>query len=424
MLGLTDPARANIVARLKGTGAKRPILLMGHTDVVTVDPAKWQHPPFGADRVDGYIYGRGTRDDKSSVATALMVMLTLKRSGIRLDRDVIFLAEAGEEGTTRPGIDFMVDQHFAQIDAEYCLAEGGGVRREGGKVRYVSVGALEKVPRTIELTARGPSAHASVPRSSNAVTRLSRAITALTEWQPPVRLNETTREQFRRMATVASADDARQLQAVLSDDPKEVERGVRYLQEHLPEYAALLRTSISPTIVQGGFRYNVVPSEAKATLDMRLLPDESPDQVLNMLRTVVNDPSVEVTFAARDGEQRPPGGTSINTDAFRAIEQAVTKHYGTITIPTMSAGASDKAQMRSKGVQCYGVGPGNDAEDAPMGFGGHADQERILERDLHEFVRFYWDVLLSWQDRGRPDVAHPRHPIARARQPQSYQTSD
>lgn len=390
-----DPARANLVARLKGSGKKRPILLMGHTDVVTVDPQKWKYPPFSAERADGYVYGRGTRDDKSSVATALMVMLTLKRTGIPLDRDVIFLAESGEEGTTRPGIDFVVGQHLAAIDAEFCLAEGGSVRREGGTIRYASVASLEKIPRTLELTARGPSAHGSVPRSSNAVTRLSRAITTLSEWQPPIRLNETTREQFTRLATVSPPEHSRQLRAALSENRAEVEAAVRYLQEHLPEYAALLRTSISPTIVHGGFRYNVVPSEATATLDVRLLPDENPDEVIQVLRQVVNDPSVEVTFAERDGAPRPPGGTSIHTDAFRAIEEAVTRQYRTTTIPTMSTGASDKAQVRAKGVQCYGVGPAVDAEDAGRGFGGHADQERILERDLQDFVRFYWDVVTT-----------------------------
>ena len=390
-----DPARANVVARLRGSGKKRPILLMGHTDVVTVDPQKWEHPPFGANRVGGYIYGRGTRDDKSSVATALMVMLTLHRSAIPLDRDVIFLAESGEEGTTRPGIDFVLGQHFAAVEAEFCLAEGGSVRREGGTVRYASIAALEKVPRTLELIARGPSAHGSVPRSTNAVTRLSRAITALSEWQAPIRLNEITREEFARLATVSPPDQARQLRAVLSDNPAEVQSAAGYLQEHLPEYAALLRTSISPTIVQGGYRYNVVPSEAKATLDVRLLPDEDPDRALSAIRQVINDPSIAVTFAERDGVPRPPGGTSIDTDAFRAIEQAVTRQYRTITIPTMSTGASDKAQVRSKGVQCYGVGPAVDAEDAGKGFGSHADQERILERDLHDFVRFYWDVVTT-----------------------------
>ena len=160
-----DPSRPNLVARIKGSGAKRPLLLMGHTDVVTVDEKKWTFPPFAATRDGGYVYGRGTLDDKPSVTAALMVMLTLKRLGIPLDRDVIFLAEAGEEGTTRVGIDYVVQEHFSEIDAEYRLAEGGGIRREGGAVKFASVGVLEKIPRTIELIARGPSAHGSVPES-------------------------------------------------------------------------------------------------------------------------------------------------------------------------------------------------------------------------------------------------------------------
>ena len=127
-----EPNRLNVVARLKGSGKKRPLLLMAHTDTVNVDPAKWTYPPFSATRNGGYVYGRGTVDDKDNVTAALMTMLLLKRSGVALDRDVIFLAEAGEEGTTRVGIQFMVQQHYPEIDAEYCLAEGGGVLRAAG----------------------------------------------------------------------------------------------------------------------------------------------------------------------------------------------------------------------------------------------------------------------------------------------------
>ncbi len=148
-----EPNRLNIVARLKGNGSKRPLLIMGHTDTVNVDPAKWTFPPFSATRDGGYIYGRGTVDDKDNVAAALMTMLLLKRSNVPLARDVIFLAEAGEEGTTRVGIQFMVQQHFSEIEAEYCLAEGGSVPRGGGRVRYASVQTAEKIPRAVQLTA-------------------------------------------------------------------------------------------------------------------------------------------------------------------------------------------------------------------------------------------------------------------------------
>ena len=167
----SEPNRLNVVARLKGNGSKRPLLMMGHTDTVNVDPAKWTFPPFSATREGGYIYGRGTVDDKDNVAAALMTMLLLKRSNMPLARDVIFLAEAGEEGTTRVGIQFMVQQHFAEIEAEYCLAEGGSVPRSGGRVRYASVETAEKIPRGIQLTAIGVAGHGSVPLETNAIVQ-------------------------------------------------------------------------------------------------------------------------------------------------------------------------------------------------------------------------------------------------------------
>src|SRR5688572_3550832 len=187
-----EPHRPNLVARIKGTGKQRPLLIMAHTDVVNVDPKKWTHPPFGAVRDAGYIYGRGTVDDKDNVTAALMVMLMLKRGNVALDRDVIFLAEAGEEGTTRVGIEFMINQHFGAIDAEYCYAEGGSVTRQGGAVRYASIQTVEKIPNGIDLIARGPSGHGSVPLQTNAVAHLAQAVAAVTDWQPPDDVTDTT----------------------------------------------------------------------------------------------------------------------------------------------------------------------------------------------------------------------------------------
>src|SRR5262245_37257866 len=146
-----EDRRSNLLARLKGNGKKRPILIMGHLDTVTIDEKKWTFPPFSAARDGGYIYGRGTVDDKDNATAALMVLLTLKRLRVPLDRDVIFLAEAGEEGTSRLGIQFMVDKHFPEIEAEYCFAEGGNVMREAGKVKFASIQTLEKIPRAVEL---------------------------------------------------------------------------------------------------------------------------------------------------------------------------------------------------------------------------------------------------------------------------------
>src|SRR5579862_1177929 len=164
-----DPARANLVARIKGNGSARPIAMLGHTDVVGVQRSKWAMNPFGAVRRHGFIYGRGAIDDKEIVAAELMVMLLLQRGQVKLNRDVIFIAEAGEEGTPDVGIGYLVKRHWNEIAAEYALAEGGSAVAVGGKVRYVAITTAEKVPRGVRLLARGPSGHASRPSADNAV---------------------------------------------------------------------------------------------------------------------------------------------------------------------------------------------------------------------------------------------------------------
>jgi acetylornithine deacetylase/succinyl-diaminopimelate desuccinylase-like protein len=388
-----EPDRANLVATLKGSGARRPLLLMGHTDVVTVIPERWTHPPFAATRVDGYVYGRGSVDDKDNVVASLMVMLMLKRLNVPLDRDVIFLAESGEEGGTQVGIEFMVNQHWAAIDSEYCLAEGGSVTRRGGEIRAASVPTLEKVPRTVVLTATGPSGHGSVPLRGNAIARLGAALAALENWDAPVRLNETTQAYFTRLAGLFPEEDRGPFRDVLSGDPTRARAAFEYFRANRPADAAILRASISPTIIEGGNRFNVIPSQATATLDVRMLPDDDHDEVLESIRRAINDPAVTADFGSLSS--RPPGGTSIDTEAFGALEANVRAHYGTIVLPTMLTAATDMAYLRDQGVHCYGVGPLVDAEDGGQGFGAHGDQERILEAELHRFVRFYWDVVLD-----------------------------
>jgi len=384
-----EPNRPNLVARLKGNGSKRPLLLMGHTDVVNVDAAKWTHPPFSAAVEGGYVYGRGTLDDKDSVATNTMIMLMLKRLNVPLDRDVIFLAEAGEEGSTRVGIQFIVNQHFADIDAEFCLAETGGVVREGGQVKYATVQTVEKIPHAVDLTARGISGHGSVPLLTNPIVHLGAAIARVGDWHSTLRLNETTREYFTRLAAITSGEEAQRYRDVL--DPSKIAAIDRYFHGNDPAKAALLHATASPNIVDGGYRINVIPSEAKATLDLRILPDDDPKQVLESIRKAVNDPAVDVSFGARD--IRPGGKSGLETEAFRTIEAAVKRQYDTTTLPIMSTGATDMAYLRAKGVQCYGIGPAVDNEDGPKGFGSHSDQERILESELHRFVRFTWDIV-------------------------------
>jgi acetylornithine deacetylase/succinyl-diaminopimelate desuccinylase-like protein len=389
-----EPQRPNIVARLKGNGRKRPLLIMGHTDVVNVDPAKWSHPPFSATRDGGYVYGRGTIDDKDNVTAALMTMLLLKRLNVPLDRDVIFLAEAGEEGTTRVGIQYIANEHYAGIDAEYCLAEGGGVNRVNGQVKYATVQTIEKIPRAIEITARGTSGHGSIPLKDNPIVQLAAAVAAVGRWRPPVRLNETTGAYFKRLAELSTPEEAARYRALLSLDPKVVAAADDWMFEHEPRHSSMLRSSASPNIFTAGYRVNVIPSEAKATIDVRVLPDEDPAKFLDAVRAVVDDPTLDVHWAQRD--VRPGADTgSLSSEGFKAVEAAIGRIYKTVTLPTMSTGATDMAYLRAKGMQCYGIGPATDVEDGPKGFGSHSDQERLLESELHRFVQFNWDVVTA-----------------------------
>lgn len=387
-----DPSRANLIARLKGNGSRKPLLIMGHTDTVKVDAAKWSFPPFSATRDGGYIYGRGTLDDKDNLTASMMTMVLLKRSKIPLDRDVIFVAEAGEEGATGFGIGYLVDQHWKDIEAEICLAEGGLISRRAGQVRYALIQTAEKLPQGVTLVAKGPAGHGSRPLRSSAVLHLSRAVEKIAMWDPPMRFNDTTRYYFEKIGTVSTPEEAARYNGLFN--PAKAPAIREYLAEHEPGHYSMLHTSISPNMISAGYQINVIPSEAKATLDVRALPDEDMPAFLDLMRKVINDPQIEVVRDNRNARPVAPP-SRIDSEAFHLIEAANQKVYRVITIPQMSTGATDMAMLRAKGVQCYGIGPMVDEEDAPKGFGAHSDQERLLEDALYKFVQFNWDAVTS-----------------------------
>ena len=383
-----EPGRGNVVARLKGNGSKRPILIMGHLDVVGVQREKWSVDPFAALRKDGYVYGRGTIDDKDKVTTALMTILLLKRLKVPLDRDVIFLGEAGEEGNSNVGIGFMVDQHWDEIACEYAMTEGGSTMSHDGKVRTVEIATTEKVPRRVVLVAHGQAGHGSRPRLDNALAHLAQAVWKVSANQPPMRLNDTTRTYFERLATVSTPEQADRYNHLT--DPSRSAAIEAYFAEHELTHYSVLRTSVVPTILKGGFRSNVIPSEAEATLDIRALPDEDMPKFYDWLKKLINDPAVEVVPAR--GQGREPGAPSrMDTPVFRAFEAAQREMFpGAITLPSMLTGATDNAQLRSKGVQAYGFGPIIDESEAAGGGGAHGDDERLRESSLYKEVEFIW----------------------------------
>src|SRR5579864_7735941 len=385
-----DPARANLVARIRGNGKKRPVLLMAHTDVVGVQREKWPVDPFAAVSKDGYIWGRGTSDDKDKLAANLMVMLLLKRSKAPLDRDVIFLAESGEEGTNGPGIDYMVSQHFDEIDAEFTLSEGGGATLENGRVKAVARAATEKVPRRGRLVVNGTSGHGSVARVDNALVHLSGAVAKVGTWETLMRLNDTTRTYFEKLASISPPDKAARYNGLTNQQlSAEVQR---YLAVNEPARYSMLRTSAVPTILKAGFRMNVIPSEAEATIDVRAVPDEDIAKFYEEMQRVIGDPAVKIVPMA-DETRAPSAPSRLDNEMFKALDQAAQRVYpGSTTLPMMLTGATDMAQLRAKGVQCYGIGPPATDSDS-VNFGAHSDVERLLESSLYSFVEFTWNAV-------------------------------
>ncbi len=389
-----EPNRANLVARLKGNGSKKPILILGHTDTVGVQREKWPVDPFGAVRQDGYVWGRGTTDNKDCVAAGLMLMLQLKRLHVPLDRDVIFVAEASEESSSGPvpvGIDYLVKEHWPDIEAEYALAEGGFVHSENGRVRFVEIAATEKVPRRATLVATGTSGHGSRPRRDNSIVHLSAAVSKVANWVPPMRLNDVTRTFFERLSTISTPEEAARYRGLL--DPQQTAAVQEYFADHdIGKYSAL-HTSIAPTMISGGFRQNVIPSQAEATLDIRAVPDEDMTAFFSQMERIIGDPAVKIVPSAPGRPQAPP--SHLDTEMFHALEAAQRRLYpNAITIPGMVTGATDLSQLRAKGVQAYGIGPRFDeAEFAEHGW--HSDVERLSEDSLYGLAQFMWYAVLN-----------------------------
>ncbi|HAM74024.1 MAG TPA: peptidase M20 [Verrucomicrobiales bacterium] len=383
------PGRGNLVARIKGNGSKKPLLLMGHTDVVGVERGRWTVDPFGAEIKEGYIYGRGAGDDKSMVAVCFEVFRALHRLKVPLDRDVIFLAEAAEEGTPHEGIDFMVARHWEKIACEFALNEGGHIHTTNGVVQYVGVATTEKVPRQVLLSAKGTSGHGSRPRLDNAVVHLCAAVAKLGEWQPPMRLNETTRAFFQRLSTITPPEEAFLLSHL--EDPAVTELVQSKIRASNPGYNSMLRTSISPNIIKAGFRFNVIPADGLATLDVRWLPDENVEAFIEVLRKLVNDPAVEITLA-EPGSRKPTPPSSITSEMFAALEASQRKLFpGAVTVPTLLTGATDSAQLRERGVQAYGLGSLGSEED---GARIHGNDERVTVDGVGRFFDFLYDTVV------------------------------
>jgi acetylornithine deacetylase/succinyl-diaminopimelate desuccinylase-like protein len=320
------------------------------------------------------------------------VFLMIHRAKLPLDRDIIYLAEAAEEGGDPVGIDFLVEKHWDKIACEFAINEGGEVMLRDGKPLYVGVQTAEKVPKRLKLVARGSSGHGSMPRWDNPIVHLAAAIAKVGAYQPPMKLNDTTRTFFQRLAQISTPEEAFLLKHI--EHPvigPVVEENFRRSKDggHI-QYNSMLRSSISPNMVNAGFRVNVVPGEATAVLDVRMLPGEDVEPLKAELRRIIDDPAVEVADHEASGFP-DASATRLDTEFFRAIENAQKKVFPeAITLPTMSTGATDSAKIRAKGVQAYGVGTlRTDDDEGRM----HGNDERVLVSGLPKYLEFLYRTI-------------------------------
>ena len=383
-----DPSRQNFVARLRGNGSRRPLLLMAHSDVVPADAKQWTVPPFSAEIRDGRIYGRGAQDDKSLLAAELAVMVELKRQGGALSRDIILLAEADEEaGST--GIQWLIANAWDRIDADFALNEGGFAMDVPSGRRVFQIQTTEKIPTRVVVRARGTAGHGSLPRPDNAVVHVARAVVKLADSEQPVQLNTTTRRYFSEMAKLPGYAWLAPLLPKLRNR-QTAGPAANQIRERDPELDAQLRATLSPTILQAGTKVNVIPNTAEAQIDVRRLPAETRQEVLARLRHIVHDNAVEIVPAA--GQEMPATEpSSLSTALYKAMEAVFARTSpNALVVPYMQRGATDGAFLRQKGMAVYGV-PVFLREDNESR--AHGNDERISQHNLEAGTKLLLEIV-------------------------------
>ena len=386
--------RANFVARLRAARpTKKPVLVMGHMDVVGADTSKWDTDPFEPTIRDGYLYGRGAIDDKGMLAATVAAMADLARQRNRLNRDVIFLATAAEEGGPAVGIDRVIERHRDLIgDAEFALNEGGRVRVADGRIRTVNIQTTEKVYYNVVATATGTSGHGSVPLPDNALAALARAVSRVHAWGAPVSLNETTRLYFRRLSTIEPNAEMKTAMAAISADgatQAQIDAAAAVLSRD-PLHNAILRAGASLTLLDGGFRANVIPSEGKATFNVRTLPGEDVTRIVAEMNRVGGEPNV--TFALEGEPRQAPPVSPATSDLFRSMESAAQAMApGALVIPFMSTGATDGAALRAAGIPTYGILPFPLPQEDEVRM--HGDNERVLVDAIGWGTEYIYRIL-------------------------------
>lgn len=382
------PGRANLYARIKGDDSRRPLILLSHTDVVMAEAQRWTVPPFSGELRDGFIYGRGATDMKGTATVHVTLMRLIKRLNIPLKRDLILLAVADEEaGGT--GATSMIEKHPELIrGAEFLLNEGDVVYVKDGKVQQYGVDVMEKAALWLRIIAKGPTGHGSIPLANSSVERLLRALERLRRWETPIQVSPAVVEGYRMRAQ-------QQTDPVLRNAYSNLDRALKNpaLRKKLLTDSTLnaeVRNTFTITGLQGSDKVNVIPGEAWAQVDARLLPGETPAGFIATLRKVLNDPSLEIKVL----EQSTPTGSSADTALMQAIRKvAARRDPGVPVIPTMLTSSTDSAKFRPLGITAYGFEPFK-LDDGELDR-AHGDDERVSVENVGFALQFLYEVIVE-----------------------------
>ena len=383
-VGGAVPRKANVVARLRGTGARRPVLLLAHIDVVEAKRADWSLDPFQLTEKDGYFYGRGTADDKAQAALWVANLVRYKRENFRPDRDLIVALTADEEGGgPYNGVEWLLKNHRNLIDADFALNEGGNGESENGKKVANEVQAAEKTYTDFRLEVQNPGGHSSEPVPDNAIYRLAAALERIAKFDFPLKTNDVTRAYFTQLAKVEHGPDAAALARVAAGDTSAMQR----IAAASPLWNSMLRTTCVATQLEGGHAKNALPQLAAANINCRILPDESIESVQNTLRQVIADP--QVSIHPEPDVAAPP--SPLRADLLKAVDRLDDSLWpGVPTVPMMSTGATDGRFLRRAGIPAYGVrGLFIDRND----YRAHGRDERIRIQAFYEAQTFLYELV-------------------------------
>lgn len=383
------PRKGNLVARLRGNGTKKPLLLLAHIDVVPAAREDWTTDPFKLVEQDGWFYARGSGDDKYMAAAFVANLIRYRQEGYKPDRDIILALETDEEILDRDqlGIQWLLKNHRGLIDAEFALNEGGGVGLKDGKPVRNTVQTSEKISLSYELDVRNKGGHSALPVQDNAIYRLAAGLTRLSDLTFPISLNDTTRIYFEKTAQMEGGPFADDLRAVLAGQTDPASAAVMRLSAN-PATNAQLRTTCVATMLEGGSAINALPQLATAKVNCRIMPGESVDAVKAALVRALADDQIGVTQIDQPTLSAP---SALSDDIMGPITKLSAEFFpGAVVVPTMVAGATDGSYLRNAGIPTYGhSGLAGDIGESRA----HGRDERVLVSSFYRGNEYLYRLV-------------------------------